>query len=407
MSSSTTTTTSASNSSINGTNNITTTGNSLTISGGINNSNPSNISNNSNSVTLIPNSNSINNSNNNNNNNSISNNNNNNNNTPKKVIIVDSSIVECGICYSNQFSKSYSCDYCDFWTCESCLPCYLSKQCPKCKRAWPKIPKRNYTIERLVEEAQVPCDNYSDGCVKKFKLKDEMGKKALHQDQCPYRKIPCPLGKILGCQMNTIVSPEDMEKHFENHHRLDSVYLHDQERETEFFRMTMMSPLPKGTETSCLLLKQEQHTILFISTGEGVFRSFLFLFVTPPPKRYQIRVYGTSSSQIKINDKPQIWADICDTLPLVSFTISQQQYLKWSHSTTSRSFYIHLKAIDEEEEEDDDDDEEEDDEEEDEDDEDEDEDEKEKESDDDSSSGGSGNNGHKEKERFLKKLKVK
>ncbi|KAN0028959.1 hypothetical protein ACTFIV_010827 [Dictyostelium citrinum] len=373
------------------TSNIATTGNSLTISGGINNSNSNNIvNNNSNSVTSItPNTNSI--------------NSNSNNYTPKKVIIVDSSIVECGICYSNQFSKSYSCDYCDFWTCESCLPCYLSKQCPKCKRAWPKIPKRNYTIERLVEEAQVPCDNYSDGCVKKFKLKDEMGKKALHQDQCPYRKIPCPLGKILGCQMNTIVSPEDMEKHFENHHRLDSVYLHDQERETEFFRMTMMSPLPKGTETSCLLLKQEQHTILFISTGEGVFRSFLFLFVTPPPKRYQIRVYGTSSSQIKINDKPQIWADICDTLPLVSFTISQQQYLKWSHSTTSRSFYIHLKAIDEEEEEDDDDEEEEDDEEEDEDDEDEDEDEKEKESDDDSSS----NNGHKEKERFLKKLKVK
>ncbi|KAN0009537.1 hypothetical protein ACTFIU_006832 [Dictyostelium citrinum] len=382
MSSSTTTST---------TSNIATTGNSLTISGGINNnSNSNNIVNNNSNTSIIPSTNSI-------------NSNNSNNYTPKKVIIVDSSIVECGICYSNQFSKSYSCDYCDFWTCESCLPCYLSKQCPKCKRAWPKIPKRNYTIERLVEEAQVPCDNYSDGCVKKFKLKDEMGKKALHQDQCPYRKIPCPLGKILGCQMNTIVSPEDMEKHFENHHRLDSVYLHDQERETEFFRMTMMSPLPKGTETSCLLLKQEQHTILFISTGEGVFRSFLFLFVTPPPKRYQIRVYGTSSSQIKINDKPQIWADICDTLPLVSFTISQQQYLKWSHSTTSRSFYIHLKAIDEEEEEDDDDEEEEDDEEEDEDDEDEDEDDKEKESDDDSSS----NNGHKEKERFLKKLKVK
>ncbi|KAN0055403.1 hypothetical protein ACTA71_008514 [Dictyostelium dimigraforme] len=389
------TTTSTSNG--NGTNNITNTGNSLTVSGGINNSNSnsSNISNNSNSITTISNGSGTSNNNN--------NNNNNNSNTLKKVIIVDSSIVECGICYSNQFSKSYSCDYCDFWTCESCLPCYLSKQCPKCKRAWPKIPKRNYTIERLVEEAQVPCDNYSDGCVKKFKLKDEMGKKSLHQDQCSYRKIPCPLGKILGCQMNTIVSPEDMEKHFENHHRLDSVYLHDQERETEFFRMTMMSPLPKGTETSCLLLKQEQHTILFISTGEGVFRSFLFLFVTPPPKRYQIRVYGTSSSQIKINDKPQIWADICDTLPLVSFTISQQQYLKWSHSTTSRSFYIHLKAIDEEEEEDDDEEDDEDDEEEDDEDEDEDEDEKEKESDDDSSS----NNGHKEKERFLKKLKVK
>ncbi|KAF2075434.1 hypothetical protein CYY_003263 [Polysphondylium violaceum] len=336
---------------------------------------------------------------NNNSNNSNSNSNNNNSKLNNKgLILIDNSLVECGVCYSTQFSKSYSCDFCDFWTCESCLPSSIGKQCPKCKRPWPKIPRRNYIIERLIEEAQQPCKHFSDGCNQIFSVKDGETKKKNHEEVCLYRKIPCPLNKILGCQLETLVAPEEMEKHFENHHRLDSVYLHDQERETEFFRMTMMSPLPKGTETSCLLLKQEEHTIVFVSTGEGVFRSFLFLFVTPPPKRYQIRVYGTNSV-IKINDKPQIWADICDTLPLVSFTISQQQYLKWSHANTSKSFCILLKVADEEEDEDDDDEDEEDDEDDEEDDEDEDEDNDDKDSNDDDEGGS--------KQRFLKKLKVK
>eukprot|EP01132_Coremiostelium_polycephalum_P011383 gene11383-13939_t len=220
------------------------------------------------------------------------------------------------------------CDFCDFWICESCLPQSITKLCPKCKRTWPKIPRRNYTIEKLVEDAQLPCIYFRDGCNQIFPLKDDSEsskkKKTLHEDNCLHRKVSCPLSKILGCRQETSINPEELEKHFINHHRLDQVYLHDQENETEFFRMTMMSPLPKGTETSCLLLKQEEHTIVFVSTGEGFFRSFLFLFITPPPRRYQIRVYGTSSAMIKINDKPQIWADICETLPLKKGQLPQK-----------------------------------------------------------------------------------
>ncbi|GAM25965.1 hypothetical protein SAMD00019534_091400 [Acytostelium subglobosum LB1] len=323
----------------------------------------------------------------------------------KDVVIVDSSIVECCICYTNNFTKSFCCDYCDFWTCESCL-LPSTKTCPKCKRQWPKNPRRNYTVEKLIDEANQMCCNYVDGCGETFAMKDT--KKKEHEEHCQHRKGPCPLSKILGCAAQTSMLPKDIEKHFTEHHRLDSVYLHDQERETEFFRMTMMSPLPKGTETSCLLLKQEEHTIIFVSTGEGVYRSFLFLFVTPPPKKYQIRVYGSGSAMIKINDKPQIWADICETLPLVSFTITQQQYLKWSHSSSNRSFTIHLRVAEEDDEEDDDEDDEEED---DEEDEDEDDDE-----DDDSSNDEAGSSLKRstgidkddgDKQRYLKKLKVK
>eukprot|EP01133_Synstelium_polycarpum_P018944 gene18944-22670_t len=272
------------------------------------------------------------------------------------------------------------------------------------KRQWPKNPRRNYTVEKLIDEAQQLCCHFTDGCNEIFSIKESSKKKA-HEAVCTHRKAPCPLNKILGCSAETSMRPVEMERHFAEHHRLDSVYLHDQERETEFFRMTMMSPLPKGTETSCLMLKQEEHTIVFVSTGEGVFRSFLFLFVTPPPKKYQIRVYGSSSAMIKINDKPQIWADICESLPLVSFTISQQQYLKWSHSSANRSFCIHLKAVEEDEE---DDDEESDDEDDDDDDE---------ESDEDKSDSNNEESGKEslnkskdtdgDKQRYLKKLKVK
>ncbi|EFA79771.1 hypothetical protein PPL_06590 [Heterostelium album PN500] len=319
----------------------------------------------------------------------------------KEVIIVDNSVVECCICYHSNFSKSFCCDSCDFWTCESC------------KKQWPKNPRRNYTVEKLIEDAQQLCCHYSDGCNEIFSIR-ETTKKKEHEEKCQHRKAPCPLSKILGCHTEVSMLPVEIEKHFVDHHRLDSVYLHDQERETEFFRMTMIPPLPKGTETSCLLLKQEEHTIVFVSTGEGVYRSFLFLFVTPPPKKYQIRVYGTSSAMIKINDRPQIWADVCDSLPLVSFTISQQQYLKWSHASSTKSFCIHLKVVDQDEEDEDDEDDEEDDEEEDEEEESSDEEKSNSSSEENNTTNplkGSGgvilSKDSDDKQRYLKKLKVK
>lgn len=95
-----------------------------------------------------------------------------------------------------------------------CYRCYGSiQECPSCRSAMLTTQCRNYTLESIYTQMEIPCKYTHYGCNTSIlgdKLKD-------HEKSCVYGVHPCPLQQSTGC--NWMGSVIRLEVHARNCHK--------------------------------------------------------------------------------------------------------------------------------------------------------------------------------------------